>query len=311
MIDFYRELNQKVTFTGEDSELLVSYIVKNEDEFVEFDNVVFGYAEKGEKSILFSNSRVIYLKQGIVAMGSERIAANTKVRNVSTSNPLVCFRLDVSKEKVWGIIDKINSNYSIPELIEEEQKLIPTEIYSGQACALVFDALRNIQNLYPRDVKYKDYWLNLKIEELILACLQTDMRNSLIHNYTNDQIQDHPLAYVIKHIKNNIYDDINIKTLADKAYMSRATFFRQFKHLFGMTPNNYIQFEKIKEAQRVLKNTNKPVSEIAHQLGYSSVSYFRLCFKRYTGYSPKDYLAKRDAKMLLVHPDIEPDKTLT
>ncbi len=289
MIDFSKKITQTSLYTGKESELLMSYVVSKENSYCEFDNVVFGYASNGAKKIIFSNDSVIHLKPGVVAMGCEKLSAQTEVNNVSIENPLICFRLDISKKKVWDILDKINDSYSIPKLIKEEQKLESTEVYTGNGSELVFASLKNIQNLYTQNVKYKDYWLNLKIEELILSCLQTDMHNQLITNYDSQKIQDHPLAHVIHHIKSNIHDTIDIKTLADKACMSRATFFRQFKHHFGITPHNFIQAEKIKEAQKILNTSKKSINEIAYQLGYSSPSYFKTNFKKYSDLSLKSY----------------------
>lgn len=292
MIDFSKEITQTAYYTGKEAEFAVNYVVDEENSFIECDNIVFGYANKGTKKLIFANDAVIDLQYGVVVMGSEKLSARTEVKDVSVEKPLVCFKLEISKKKVWSVLDKINDSYSIPNLIEEEQKMTPTEIYTGQGGEMVLASLSSIQNLFTKNVLYKEYWLNLKIEELILCCLQTDMRNLLINSYNNKQLHDHPLANVVDYVKNNIYSSINIKTLADKAFMSKATFFRQFKHHFGITPNNYIHYEKIKEAERLLDNTKKSISEIGYQLGYSSPSYFASNFERHSGCSPKKYRCK-------------------
>lgn len=56
-----------------------------------------------------------------------------------------------------------------------------------------------------------------------------------------------------------------------------------------MTVNAYATGLKIKEAQRLLLTTAKPLSEIAQYLGFSSQSYFQNVFKRCTGVTPGEY----------------------
>ena len=45
----------------------------------------------------------------------------------------------------------------------------------------------------------------------------------------------------------------------------------------------YINAEKIKEAQELLRSTTESIADIGAMLGYSSNSYFTRCFKQYTG----------------------------
>ncbi len=74
--------------------------------------------------------------------------------------------------------------------------------------------------------------------------------------------------------------------------MSKATFFRQFKHHFGMTPIAYIHAERIREAQKLLNKTDKSITEIGYKLGYTSPSYFASQFEKVAGCSPNVYRKK-------------------
>ena len=51
----------------------------------------------------------------------------------------------------------------------------------------------------------------------------------------------------------------------------------------------YIQNKVMDEAKRLLVYTDSPVSDIAFELHYSTVSYFIRCFRRYTGQTPLLY----------------------
>ena len=55
---------------------------------------------------------------------------------------------------------------------------------------------------------------------------------------------------------------------------------------------NYINTFRIGKAQDYLKNTNMKIYEIAHILGYNSVSYFNTAFRKVTGVTPAQYRNK-------------------
>ncbi|HAS40940.1 MAG TPA: hypothetical protein DCS93_10690 [Microscillaceae bacterium] len=289
MIDFSTPNTQNTTFTANTSQLLASYSVAQENRHYEFDNVVFAYLTKGLKRINIPSLISLDLQPEMVLVGATKISADVTFPETTPENPAMCFCLEVSRESVWKILDKINEAYGIPELIKEEKKLDPSNFYYGESSQKVLHILYEIQQLIIADVAFKDYWIDLKIEELILSCLQTNMRTLLIESYQQNQLADHPLAFAIDYIKHNLHTRIDIKTLADKAHMSKATFFRQFKHHLGMTPINFIHQERIKAAQQMLSRTNKSVSEVGYSLGYTSPSYFATQFEKVTGCSPSAY----------------------
>lgn len=294
MIDFNKPVSQHSHFTGVESELLVNYFVKNEKRDYEYDNVVFAHVAQGMKKIDIPTVSEIDLLPEMVIMGTQKLSAKVTLPVATIAEPTLCFTLEVSKDKVWRILDKINESYSIPSLMKEEQKLNSTSVYFGAGGQMVLDTLQKIQKLLIEDVIYKDYWISLKIEELVLCSLQTDMRNTLLSGYaeSQNQLNDHPLGHAVKYIKDNLYTRINIETLADKACMSKATFFRQFKHNFGMSPITYMHAQRIKEAQMLLKNTNKSVSDIGYRLGYTNASYFSTQFEKVVKCSPGQYRKK-------------------
>lgn len=62
---------------------------------------------------------------------------------------------------------------------------------------------------------------------------------------------------------------------------------------FGQSPKSMILDKKITEAKRLLYFTNKSVSEIAYQLGFTDSSYFSRLFKKKTKLSPSNFKSTR------------------
>lgn len=61
--------------------------------------------------------------------------------------------------------------------------------------------------------------------------------------------------------------------------------------MIGKTAKQVIEERIALEAKRAFKFTEKPVKEVAYDLGYDDPSYFSKVFKRVTGHSPQEFQA--------------------
>ena len=82
---------------------------------------------------------------------------------------------------------------------------------------------------------------------------------------------------------------IDIEALASAACLSRAHFIRSFRAAFGETPHRYLQRRRIERAMDMLRNTNKTVTEIALDVGFTSLGTFSRTFSDVLGTSPRAY----------------------
>jgi AraC-like DNA-binding protein len=80
-----------------------------------------------------------------------------------------------------------------------------------------------------------------------------------------------------------------LEELAKATGMSRTVFMERFKAAAGVTPLTYLTNWRMRLAERMLRETNAPISTIAPSLGYASESAFSNAFKRVTGAAPKQY----------------------
>lgn len=88
----------------------------------------------------------------------------------------------------------------------------------------------------------------------------------------------------------NLRKEIRIEDLAARARLSQARFFREFKAVTGVTPNDYVLRLKIEEAAAMLESDpSLTVTQVAHNLAFSSSQYFATVFRRYLGVSPGDF----------------------
>lgn len=74
--------------------------------------------------------------------------------------------------------------------------------------------------------------------------------------------------------------------------MSDGHFSRIFKLVVGMNFMQYVKSVKMEEAERLLKCTDKTITDIAQLLSYGSTSHFIEDFRKEKGISPKQYKKK-------------------
>lgn len=90
------------------------------------------------------------------------------------------------------------------------------------------------------------------------------------------------LLYVL----NDPHSDITVEELAKTTSYSYSRLSRIFKDLMGMGIVEYARNIKMDYAAELLKNTDKPVTQIVEEINYSSISYFNRAFKETFGITP-------------------------
>ena len=89
--------------------------------------------------------------------------------------------------------------------------------------------------------------------------------------------------------RTRLNEPLAISDLAHRAAMSPRTFLRQFTATVGMSPNAWLQRERIGRARTLMETTSLGLAEIAVQCGYGSLETFRVAFRRNVGAAPGAY----------------------
>lgn len=93
-------------------------------------------------------------------------------------------------------------------------------------------------------------------------------------------------------IHENLTEKINLSMLASMACLSERQYTRVFKEFYGVAPIEYVINCRLTLACRLIKNTQKPISEICIACGFGDkVSFSRLFKKRYS-ITPGEYRKK-------------------
>ena len=116
-----------------------------------------------------------------------------------------------------------------------------------------------------------------------------------VHDYgqeTGEQGGRRP-AFVValskSYIMANLSKSVKLQDVAWHVGWSEEHFCRVFRTVTGVSPAQYIRQTRLELAKNHLLGTKASISQIAEKIGFSSLSVFSRCFRRYVGRTPQDY----------------------
>ena len=84
--------------------------------------------------------------------------------------------------------------------------------------------------------------------------------------------------------------------LAAIASVSEAHFIRTFRATFGETPHRYLQRRRVERAMFKLSETERTITDICFDVGFSSLGTFSRTFREIVGVSPSEYRERAEVK---------------
>ncbi|MEM6691819.1 MAG: helix-turn-helix domain-containing protein [Planctomycetota bacterium] len=93
----------------------------------------------------------------------------------------------------------------------------------------------------------------------------------------------------ISHMRRDVSQSIALEELVAISGMSRTNYIRMFEAAMGTSPINYLIGLRIDEASRLLRSTDRSITDIAFDVGFSDSNYFSRQFRKAHGQSPREY----------------------
>ena len=134
--------------------------------------------------------------------------------------------------------------------------------------------------------------------KLYLESLTQVLVINLLRNYSvfepvfrkyNDGLAPYKLRQTIDYIHAYLDRDLSLKVMAEQIGMSRSYFAVRFKQAMGISPHQYVNQQRIKQAKQLLKERKLAIAEIALECGFASQSHLNKVFCSYVGMTPKSY----------------------
>ncbi|MGB5820941.1 MAG: AraC family transcriptional regulator [Saonia sp.] len=203
-------------------------------------------------------------------------AGKSYVQNDSIATTLLCGHFE------------LDENLNHPFLRE-----LPDIIHLADSEIKRFTWLKGITSLIIEEMDFDMAGQNLIINRLGEILFIQVLRAYIEQNKSDKgfvaALKDKRIRNVLGFIHNNIEKSYSLGELAQKAGMSRTSFFNLFKELVGVTPKRYSVNLKITKSKELLKHTEKNVAEICQMVGYNSESSYSKAFKANTSLTPMEY----------------------
>ncbi|PXV69044.1 AraC-like DNA-binding protein [Dysgonomonas alginatilytica] len=156
-------------------------------------------------------------------------------------------------------------------------------------CIMAVENTLNQLNIISLDVRLGEVVLANEIDKNQLSILRKELSNlgfELLDD-SQQQLIEQIKAIAIKHVHYNDEQNLNISELLvselhrDYSYLSKL-----FSTTEGITIEHFVILQKIERVKELLTYDLQTLSEIADELGYSSVAHLSAQFKKVTGLTP-------------------------
>ena len=84
-------------------------------------------------------------------------------------------------------------------------------------------------------------------------------------------------------------EPLDVRTVAAVAHVSEAHFSRSFRAVFGETPHRYLQRRRVERSMFLLRETDRSVTDICLDVGFTSLGTFSRMFREIVGETPSGY----------------------
>lgn len=142
------------------------------------------------------------------------------------------------------------------------------------------DELKNAVIKAIQQVKEKAYYREMLNRKSSVQ--QIDLLNRMPNQFDNITNQ------VIGYIQQQYMHKITMQVLSEHLHYSESILNKRFKESTGHTINDYLNRYRIQKALLLLKQ-GETIADVSLLCGFSDLKYFNIVFKKYIGYTPKEF----------------------
>ncbi len=179
-------------------------------------------------------------------------------------------------------------------LLPDEERILYSFLGGKKVVRYVVDKkeseLGEIFSSILREADKKESAFEFYIKANILWLIAYMSRNGLLpFEQAGDSLKLRKIIDVIKFVDRNYNNQITLEDACSICGISKCYFCRLFKELTGSSFTEYLNFVRLSYVERELSSTDKSISEIAFDSGFTSIQYFNRTFKKYKKCTPKAY----------------------
>jgi len=177
----------------------------------------------------------------------------------------------------------------------EEARLVSTSF--GQARRHAWPAGPRLRELFPWMVREFDRGdrLSLANGRQLLATILVELSRQI--RAERSQTGDHPeserrVRHFLESLAGACDEDWTLEAMARACGVQRTRFHTLVHRISGLSPMRYLAQARIDRARRLLRETDRSITDIALSCGFGSSQYFANVFRKHVGLAPTGYRAR-------------------
>lgn len=192
-------------------------------------------------------------------------------------------------ERYCGIFLMFTRNFLRDVYARFEQYKVPADTPKLEPEVVKLPRTAEIASLFASMIPYfdtavkpQDDFMNLKLQEGVLALLHIDKRFApMLFDFNEPWKID-----ILDFMNENYMYEFSMEELAHYTGRSLATFKRDFKKISDLTPENWLIRKRLEVAYALMKEGGKRIVDVYTKVGFKNQSHFSAAFKRQYGVSP-------------------------
>lgn len=211
-----------------------------------------------------------------------------------SANPVTISALAIFIPSAWAdLFFGGNTQFrKMEQLLEDEKNIVTCRL--GRRQLSLFAAAFSGQGGQELQV--------LALQNVVLALLEYFVCNrhrSLLGVNPVSDIENEDDLTLIREVESYISecycsDTFTVDSILKKTYTSYHRLNFLFKSIHGMTISEYIRNKRIEKSKEMIADNAKSISQIAYEIGYSSISNYILAFKKVYQITPGKYKKQID-----------------
>ncbi len=189
------------------------------------------------------------------------------------------FFLELLKNEDWIENDLFYNNVLAGKHVYFGQNRLPVNLH-------IIETLTSLTENKYEGIDKKLY-IETKLKELFFLLHIRKKTEAILINSFNSEIFE-KLQTAKAYLAANYTRSITIKQLSKIVFLNELKLKQGFKEVFGVTIHQFLIQVRMEQAKKMLLNEMK-INEICYLIGYKNPSHFIVTFKKYYGFTPKNY----------------------
>ncbi|MCD1260476.1 helix-turn-helix transcriptional regulator [Paenibacillus athensensis] len=248
------------------------------------------YHEQVEFLALIEGELALQTKNdfSVLSAGDVRVLGSSQLHRTYKHHPgplrYVVFQIDLAQHFDLSTMPYLHSFSELTRPLEQINYIFQENTAArSEGHALIMEIFNESQTRLPG----YELAIGAAIKRLLLLLMRNDSRGLL--ESSGEESGLNRLRPALDYIDRQLGDKIAVEDVCKLLNLSYHYFIKYFKKVMGMSFVDYVNYKRIKKAERLLLTGDLSIIEVSYEVGIANMAQFYKLFKRHNQISPKEF----------------------